>query len=212
MNLSAIKSLCHSGRRATIYDSLHGGQWISNGRGAWLVEDLHIEDDAALMSLWNLSEKARNKAVFLFERAEDPRFTYMGYDGEETLEEVGQIAMGDEGRYICLNSGVGGLLFIEAELLKPVRGDYRQYRARWDHGRPIVAIYEDLTLCVALILPVGDVLAEELRQTAARMVAPVYHWPDEMAEAEDAAAKAEEAAEALLNDDAGEADDEPGGA
>ena len=34
MNLSAIKSVCFGGKRATIYNSMAGSQWITNGMAA----------------------------------------------------------------------------------------------------------------------------------------------------------------------------------
>lgn len=210
MNLNAIKSVCHSGRRATVFNTLDGGQWISNGFGAWLVEGVRIEGEESLMSLWNLSEKAKLKAVYLFKEIKDPRFTWLPMDDEEELSELGQIAVGDADRYICLKTRLDGLLFIDAALVKPVRSDYRQYHARWRNGRPMIAVYEELTTCVALILPVGDVLAEKLKKTANAMSMPVFHWPDEKKAAEEEAASAEEAAEAMFRDMDGEADREAG--
>lgn len=197
MNLSAIKTLCHGGKRATLYTNPFGGQWISNGFGAYLVEGVHIEGESALMELWNLSDNARNKAVIFVERCKDRRFTVDYWPGEESLVELGAAAIDDK-PYIALRS-MYGLLWIDAELLKPLRSDYRQYGARWDNGRPLIAVYEDVAEAKALILPVGDAIADALRNVAATLTATPYHWPDEEAEA----ARAEAEAEAKLRDDGG---------
>lgn len=193
MKLSAIKSLCAGGKHATIYNTLHyGGQWIGNGFGAWLVEDFHIEDEAALMSMWNMSQKARANAVIVMKPCPDRRFTYRPFPGEEELKELGGVAWSDETTYIALESS-RGLLWIDAAMLKPVRGDYRQYSVRWDNGRPLVAVWEDLTRCVALILPASDFIAAQLSDMAVKMTAKVFRWPDPDAEAAEAERAAEEA-------------------
>ena len=124
MNLNAIKSNCHGGKRATVYCTVNGEQWISNGFGEWLVEGVRIEGEESLMSLWNLSEKAKLKAVFLFEQVQDARFSALPMDDEEELTELGQIAVGDNDRYICLKTRLDGLLFIDAALVKPVCGPW----------------------------------------------------------------------------------------
>lgn len=196
VNLSAIKTLCRGGKRATLYTNpFGGGQWISNGFGAYLVEGVRIEGESALMELWNLSDRARAKAVIFVERCEDKGFTVDSWPGEESLVELGAAAIADK-PYIALRS-VYGLLWIDAELLKPLRSDYRQYGARWDNGRPLIAVYEDMAEAKALILPVGDAIADALRNVAATLTATPYHWPDEETET----ARAE--AEAKLRDDGG---------
>ena len=197
MNLSAIKTLCHGGRRATLYTNPFGVQWISNGFGAYLVEGVRIEDEGDLMELWNLSDKARAKAVIFAKRCEDKRFTVGFWPGEESLVELGAAAI-DNKPYIALRS-MHGLLWIDAELLKPLRNDYRQYGARWENGRPLIAVYEDIMEVKALILPAGDAIADALRNIAATLTATPYHWPDEEAEA----ARAEAEAEAKFRDDDG---------
>ena len=195
MNLSAIKALCAGGKHATIYNAMWGGgQWISNGFGAWPVEGIRLEDEEALMELWNLSDKARSKAVIMTEIASDRRFTQRHFEGEEELKELGATAFGDDSIYIALQSHRGVLLWIDAQLLRPLRGDYRQYFARWEYGRPLVAVYEDLTVCKALILPTGNQVADTLRRSAKLMGETPFHWRD----AEDEAAEAEQEAEAKL--------------
>lgn len=197
VNLSAIKTLCHGGRRATLYTSPFGGQWISNGFGAYLVEGVHIEGEGALMELWNLSDRARDKAVIITKVCTDKRFTVDFWPGEESLVELGAAAIDDK-PYIALRS-MYGLLWIDAELLKPLRSDYRQYGARWAYGKPLIAVYEGMAEVKALILPVGDAIADALRNVAATLTAKPYHWPDEEAEA----ARAEAEAEAKIRDDGG---------
>lgn len=63
MNLNAIKAVCSGGKRARIIRSMFGGQWISNGCAAYLVRGVVIDSPAALEELWNLSAKAREKAI-----------------------------------------------------------------------------------------------------------------------------------------------------
>lgn len=202
MNLSAIKALCAGGKYATIYSAMWGGgQWISNGFGAWPVEGIRLEDEEALMELWNLSDKARSKAVIMTQITSDRRFTQRPFEGEEELKELGATAIGDDAIYVALQSS-RGVLWIDAHLLKPLRGDYRQYFARWEFGRPLVAVYDDLTSCKALILPTGNQVADTLRRSAEQMRAAPFHWRD----ADDEAAEAEQEAEARFGTD------DPGGA
>ena len=204
MNLSAIKALCFGGKRATIYNAMWGGgQWISNGFGAWPVEGIRLEDEEALMELWNLSNKARSKAVIMTRITSDRRFTQRPFEGEEELKELGAVSIGDDSVYIALQSH-RGVLWIDAHLLKPLRGDYRQYFARWEYGRPLVAVYEDLTTCKALILPTGNNVADILRHSAEQMQGAPFHWRDE----EDEAAEAERASEDMLRQSDGADDTE----
>ena len=202
MNLNAIKTLCFGGKHATIYNYMWGsGQWISNGFAAYPVEGVRIEDANALMDLWNLSDKARSKAVIIPETTSDRRFTRGYFEGEEELKELGATAFGDEAIYIALQSHKG-VLWINADFLKPLRGDYRLYYARWEGGRPLVAVYEDMTDCKALILPAGNIMADMLRRHAEQMRAEPFHGLDD----EDEAAEAEADAEAKFTDNAPGAD------
>ena len=111
--------------------------------------------------------------------------------------------------HIALSSDAG-TLYVSAENLKPVREEYRRYFRRWRDGRPLVAVYDDLLACKALVMPAGSGLADALRVKAAKMTAPVFHWPDP----EEEAAEAEAAAEALvgqmdIDDLKGEEGDDP---
>ncbi len=208
MNLSAIKALCFGGKRATIYNGQFGEQWISNGFGAYLVEGVKIESPEALMELWNLSDKARDKARIDMAQAHGHRFSVDIWPGEEELEELGGVTWGDSDSYIALKS-IHGLLWISAALLKPLRSDYRQYYARWEGGKPLIAIYENMVDgCKALILPTANQIADSLQSNADKMRAWPYHWPDREAEA----AEAEAEAERMINgQDEEEADRDPGG-
>lgn len=206
MNLSAIKSLCGGGKFATIYNAMwRGGQWISNGYAAYPVEGIVIDDENALMELWNLSDKARSKAAIMKRITSDRRFTRGFFEGEEQLKELGATAFGDEAIYIALQSHKG-VLWINADYLRPLRGDYRQYFARWEYGRPLVAVYDDLTTCEALILPAANLVADELQRCAEQMRGVPFHWRDD----DEDAAEAEQADEAKLRE-AVDTDDDPGG-
>ena len=198
MNLNAIKAVCHGGKRATIYRSMHGGgQWISNGFAAYRVRGIVIESDAALMELWNLSDKARNKAIIREDITSDARFRPTVAD-EEELVLLGCLGMAEEGQYVGLRSSAG-VLWIDAQWLKPLKLDYARYCARWAFGRPMVAVYEDLEGAEALILPVSDMMGDTLTTTAARMANRAFHWPDDDGEA----AEAEAEAEAMIRDEDG---------
>ena len=205
MNLSKIKALCGGGKHAVVYNDIYGCQWISCGAGAYLVEGVKINDDEALKSLWNLSPKARAKAYIGFENTDDPRFTRGTYPDEEMLNELGAVVMaGDEAGYIALESPTRGTLFVDAALFTPTRSDYRRCFARWRDGVPIIAVYDDLDTCVALLLTVANVTADCLHDAAVMLSRPVYHMPD----AEERAAEAEAAAEAMFKgEDDGEEDE-----
>lgn len=205
MNLSAIKALCFGGKRATIYNQPFS-QWISNGFGAYRVEGVKLDSPEALMELWNLSDKARGKAAIFMKKVDDHRFTEDVWPGEEQLEELCGITWGDNDSYIALKS-VHGLLWIYAPLLKPLRSDYRQYYARWEGGKPLIAVYENMADgCKALILPTGNQVANSLQHNAEKLRAYPYHWPDAEAEA----AQAEAEAERLLNRNGGGEDETEG--
>lgn len=195
MNLSAIKAVCHGGKRATIYRSMHGGgQWISNGFAAYRVRGIEINSEEALMELWNLSDKARNKAIIRENITSDARFRPTVAD-EEELELLGSLGMAEEGQYVGLYSSAG-VLWIEAQWLRPLKLDYARYFARWAGGRPLIAVYEDLEGAEALILPVTDMMGDTLTTTAVRMANRAFHWLDE----DEEAAKAEAEAEAKIRD------------
>lgn len=201
MKINAIKSVCHGGRRATIYRYMGGHvQWISNGFAAYRVRGIEIESAVALMELWGLSERARNKAVILEERTDDKRFsTNVAY--EEELELLGTVGLNETGQYVGLKSD-GGVLWIDVEWLKPVRMDYGRYYARWSYGQAMIAVYEDLTDAEALILPVSDTIADGLNAVARRLAGEPYRAPE-------GAADAEAQAEALIRNMEGGTGDDP---
>ena len=190
MNLNKIKAACHGGKRATIYRSMYGGgQWISNGYAAYRVRGVVIESSEALMELWNLSAKARGKAIIGEAVTSDARFRPTSSD-EEQLEPLGAVGLNETGNYVGLKSAAG-VLWIAAEWLKPLKLDYARFYARWEYGRPLVAVYEDLEGAEALILPESNNLGDTLTTTAARMANRAFHWPDDDAEAAEAEAEAE---------------------
>ena len=180
MNLSKIKAACLGGKVATVYQ--HGTvQWISNGFAAYRVRGIEIGSEEALMELWNLSEKAREKAAIMMEATPDPRFRTVVED-EEELTLLGMVGLNEVGQYVGLGSQAG-VIWIDAEWLKL---DYARYFARWSRGRPLVAVYEDLEGAEALILPVSDGVADEMTVTAMRLCNPAFLWPDPEEEAAEA--------------------------
>lgn len=183
-----------------------GGQWISNGHAAYRVKGVEIENAEALMELWNLSDRARSKAVILEEITSDPRFRPTVSD-EEQLDLLGTAGLAEGTHYVALNSAYG-VLWIDADLLKPLKLDYANYFARWSFGRPMVAVYEDLEGAEALILPVSNIIADEMMGAAGKMSGRSFHWQDE----DEEAAQAEAEAERLIHgQDEEEADCDPGG-
>ena len=199
MNLNAIKSVCHGGKHATIYSStVGGGQWIGNGFAAYRVRGVEIESEAALMELWNLSERTRNKADIREAITSDPRIHPTSND-EEEMELLGATGLNETGNYIALLS-TAGVLWIDAEWLKPLKLDYARYFARWKDGRPIIAVYEDLEGAEALILPVANMVADTIMAAAKKMSGATFHWPDPEAEAAEAERQAEEMLKGMEED------------
>ena len=202
MNLSKIKTACLGGKVATVYQ--HGTvQWISNGFAAYRVRGIEIGSEEALMELWDMSSKQRANALIQMHTTDEPRFRTVVED-EEELECLGEIGLNETGQYVGLGSQAG-VIWIDAEYLKPLKLDYARYFARWSRGRPLVAVYEDLEGAEALILPVSNGIADELMVTAMRMGNLAFHWPDPDAEAKEA----EEAAEALMRGTSSGADAPP---
>ena len=186
MNLNAIKALTGAGKFCTVMNTTDGRQWITEGHAAWLVEDLRIESEATIASLFNLTERQIEKARIIIKDAKDGGiFCRADAQGEEPLDELGVVYSGGA-YYIGLMSSAGAL-WINADFLKPVRDDYRRYFVRWHPGdNPIVAVYDDLTTCKALILPLTPGGAEAVRMDAAKMCAPVAEWVVEHGDEESA--------------------------
>lgn len=183
MNLSAIKALTGAGKYCTVLNALDGKQWISEGHAAWLVEDLRIESEATIASLFNLTGKQIDKARIVIRDISSPIFCAADAEGEEPLDELGMVYSG--GAYYIGLMSERGALWINSDYLKPVRDDYRQYFARWREGHnPTIAVYDDLMTCKALVLPLTPDGAEAVRMDAMKMCAPVARWEIERAEAE----------------------------
>lgn len=175
MNLNAIKALTGAGKFCTVMNTTDGQQWITEGHAAWLVEDVRIESAATVASLFNLSDKQVDKARIVIQDTALPVYYKIDAEGEEPLDELGMVYSGGA-QYIGLMSSAGAL-WINADYLKPVRDDYRQYFVRWHPGdNPVIAVYDDLTTCKALILPLTPGGAEAVRMDAAKMCAPVAEW------------------------------------
>ncbi len=190
MNINAIKRNCKAASRAVILDSVAGGQWITNGTTAWLVEGLRLTVEA-VEALFNLTNKQKNDMAIVEKPTSDPRFCQTPYEGEEDTEEAGAVVYLDA-IYIGLKSS-GGMLFIPYEPIRHIKDKYRHYAVRWRDGRPMVAVYEDM-FCAALVMPLDNRSSGEMRDIARRLSAPPYEWPDP----EQDAADAEAAAEAML--------------
>lgn len=205
MNINAIKRVCAGGKRATIYRAMYGGgQWISNGFAAYRVKGVVIESPEALMELWNLKRKVRDAAIIDEQITSDRRFRPFVEEGkEEELSLLGMVGLNETAQYVGLwSKDKVGVLWIDVEWLKPLRMDYARYFARWEFGRALVAVHENLTGAEALILPVHDMIANTLMSKAAQMSAAPYR-------ATDTAADAEAQAEALIRNMEGGAGDDP---
>ena len=196
MNLSAIKALTGAGKYCTVLNAPDGKQWITEGHAAWLVEDLRIESEATIASLFNLTDKQMDKARIVISDTTSP--IYCGADAadEEPLDELGMVYSG--GAYYIGLMSERGALWINSDYLKPVRDDYRRYYARWHEGdNPTIAVYDDLTTCKAIVLPLTPDGAEAVRMDAMKLCAQVARWEIERAEVERPEAAEEEMAEQM---------------
>lgn len=183
MNLSAIKALTGAGKYCTVMNAPDGRQWITEGHAAWLVEDVKIESEATIASLFNLTDKQIDKARIVIRDTTSPTFGPWRGGEEEALEELGMVYSG--GAYYIGLMSERGALWINADYLKPVRDDYRQYFAVWhEDDEPTVNVYDDLTTCKAIVLPLTSGGAEAVRMDAAKLCAPVAQFETKRAEAE----------------------------
>jgi len=197
MNINAIKRNCKATSRAIILDSMADGQWITNGTTAWLVEGLRMTVEA-VEALFNLTNKQKNDMAIVEKPTTDPRFSYVPFDGEEETEEAGAVVYQDA-IYIALPSR-GGMLFIPYEPIKHIKDRYRHYAVRWMRGRPMVAVYEDM-FCAALVMPLDNRSAGEMREIARKLAGPTYEWPDPERDAADAEAEAEAMLARMIGED-----------
>lgn len=194
MNLSAIKALTGAGKFCTVMNAPDGKQWITEGHAAWLVEDLRIESELTVASLFNLTDKQMDKARIVIQDTTSPIYCAADAVNEEPLDELGTVYSG--GAYYIGLMSERGALWINSDYLKPVRDDYRRYYARWHEGdHPTIAVYDDLTTCKAIVLPLTPDGAEAVRMDAMKLCAPVARWEIERAEVE--RPEAEEMAEQM---------------
>lgn len=179
MNLSAIKALTGAGKSCTVLNAPDGKQWITEGHAAWLVEDVRIESEATIASLFNLTDKQVDKARIVIQNTTSRIYCDATY--EEPMDELGMVYSG--GAYYIGLMSTRGALWINSDFLKPVRDDYRRYYVRWNEGdNPIIAVYDDLTTCKALVLPLTCEGAEAVRMDAMKLCAPVATWTVERPE------------------------------
>lgn len=190
MNLNAIKRNCMARMTANIINALGAGQWLSNGQSAWRVDRVRLDIDV-VVELFNMTGKKRAGMYMTEQVVSDPRFSITPVEGEEETDEIGAILWCDE-IYLALKSA-RGTLFIPYVAVKHIKAESRRYGIRWRFDRPLVAVYGDLT-CSALVLPLSDESAENIRRDAMAMAGPRYIWPDQGRDAADA----EDAAEAML--------------
>lgn len=195
MNINAIKRNCAKREKAVIYNAIgHRGQWISDGRNAFRVDGLKLDEDA-LAALFDLSDKKR-RAWNMGERIEtDPRFSAVLVEGEEDTDAVGAQVYCDE-VFLALPSR-RGLLYIPFDSVRHIKEDKRRYAVRWANDRPLVAVYGDLT-CSVLVLPAPDEEALTLQRLAGKMAGSPYMWEHRGMGDEADAATAEDAAEAMI--------------
>lgn len=191
MNLSAIKALTGAGKYCTVLNSADGQQWISEGHAAWLVEDVRIENEATIASLFNLTDAQVDKARIIIKDTDSLTFTRAGGMDEKELEEAGEMV--DAGKVLLCLMSDRGALWVDTDLLKPLRKDYRRYYVRWKEGDdPVIAVYDDLLACKALVLPLNSVGAEGMREKARKLCAPVAEWKVERPEVKNLSGGADE--------------------
>lgn len=190
MNIQAIKRNCVARRRAVILDTIRDEQWITNGVTAYKVDGLRVNEEA-VEALFDLSEKQLRNIIIAERPTADLRFTASTMPGEESTDEAGRMEyMGET--FIALNSS-RGMLYVPVEEIKHIKEGSRFYGIRWGDNGPVVAVYNGF-FCEALVMPLDNCSAEQMQQMAMKMSAPIYRWK----EADDAAADAEAAAEALI--------------
>ena len=195
MNINAIKRNCAARKTAVIYNAIgHRGQWISDGRNAFRVDGLKLDEDA-LAALFDLSDKKRLAWIMGERPVTDPRFGAVPVEGEEDTDVVGAQVFCDE-VFLALPSR-RGLLYIPFEPVRHIKEDKRRYAVRWANDRPLVAVYGDLT-CSVLVLPVADEDALTLQRLAGKMAGDPYLREYRGMGDEADAATAEDAAEAMI--------------
>jgi hypothetical protein len=79
---------------------------------------------------------------------------------------------------------------LDLSLAKPTRADYRTYYARWPddpNEPPLIAIFDDLDACRAIVTPAGPEITRPLQAMAKLMAAPWLDTapPEEQDERED---------------------------
>lgn len=195
MNINVIKRNCAARKTAVIYNAVgYRGQWISDGRNAFRVDGLKLDEDA-LAALFDLSNKQR-QAWNLGERiVHDPRFSAVPVEGEEETDAVGAQVYCDD-VFLALPSR-RGMLYIPFEPVRHIKEDKRLYAVRWAYDRPLVAVYGGHT-CSVLVLPVADEDALTLQRLAGKMAGDPYRWEYRGMGDEADAAEAEDAAEAMI--------------
>lgn len=208
MNINAIKRNCKASQMAVILNSLLGSQWITNGTTAYLVEGLRL-DVEAVAKLFDLTDKQRTKMAMAEKNTTDPRFCETPFADEEETREAGAMVFRDA-IYIGLPSSAG-MLYIPYEAIRHIKADYRGYAIRWRYGRPMVAIYKDI-LCTALVMPLDNRSAEEMRGIARKLSAQAYEWPDPERDAADAEAEAEALLARMMGEDGDGEEGEEGAA
>ena len=167
MNITAIKRNCKARETARIYNIVHGGQWISNGQSAFLVEGLTIPDTDALAALFDLSAKQRETWYMVECARVEQRFRREPVPGEEPVKVAGAQVWGDE-VYLAMPTS-RGLLWVPFEPVRHIKEDARGYAVRWsESGCPMVAVYNGL-LCQVLILPLNDEEPLALQRNARAM-------------------------------------------
>ena len=176
MNLSAIKALTGE-----------------NQLDLSIVNSMLIKHKAKMEeALTALEKAAENKNVvgiyleagaFGGQNTTSPIYCTADAVNEEPLDELGTIY--SRGAYYIGLMSERGALWINSDLLKPVRDDYRRYYARWHEGdHPTIAVYDDLTTCKAIVLPLTPDGAEAVRMDAMKLCAPVARWEIERAKVE----------------------------
>lgn len=76
-------------------------------------------------------------------------------------------------------------MFVDGDLLKTLRDEYRRYYVRWKDGEPMIAVYDDLYECQALIIPEKGRVVEVLRDFALKLAGTPFAWPEDAPERED---------------------------
>ena len=179
MKLSKIKSAIKGSKTWKLVNREDGGQWIGDGAAVYAVPE---NIDMTAVNATTILDIAPDKAPEYFVRViDDPPawFDNLPREADETtLIPITTVVYADrEIEIMTTRDGVCAM--VAADYLAPAMDAEqgvgftlrRRYDADGNEIDPIVAVYDDMTVC-ALVMPVGRGMAEGIWQELRRACAP----------------------------------------